>query len=371
MSAFRTSPVNFNDGSMEGYIQQLASNLRRRINPDRDQSRVIAENNWNIRTLRHDLSQTKHKNFNEFNLIKKSLDDLNNRVVNLEGIKKGNKQSKSPLTLLDDDSDAGEFYGGGTNNNKSININQIRNKAKKIANHPIMKQMLSDLKGITIPDNINKLLDNISEKQFFNALNSFEKKEKIMKGGADPEPQEDICPICLDPVVNGIPQFMWLYQCGHHNQHCRNCYHRLLSGSPRCPLCRARMYPADHARRVLGNYIVHMSNIRNWSWEEWEYAFDITNLSLMMISIPLHQQYRNLYTTGGLDSLNMNFMEMYFLLYVVYFLFKTFLQARIRRLERFSNATRGQRRRRLEGGKKKKKTVTRKKRGRRRKKKDA
>jgi hypothetical protein len=111
MSAFRTSPVNFNDGSMEGYIQQLASNLRRRTNPDRDLSRIVAENNWNIRTIRQDLVQTKHTHFNTFNQIKNSLAELDNRIVNLEGIKKGNKQSKSPLTLLDDDSD-GEYYGG-------------------------------------------------------------------------------------------------------------------------------------------------------------------------------------------------------------------------------------------------------------------
>ena len=364
MSSVRTSPINFNDGSMEGYIQQLASDLRRRVNPDRDESRVIAENNWNIKQLRSDLSQTKHKSINEFNLIKNSIAELDNRIVNLEGIKKGNKQSKSPL-FFNDSSDE-EFYGGGKYNDKPININQIRKKAKKIANNPIMKQMLSDLKGITIPDNINKLLDNITEKQFFNALNLFEKKEKIMKGGAVPEPQIDTCPICFDPIGNNsIPQILWPYRCGHHNKHCIKCYHRLLSSVTTCPLCRAPMYARDSARRILGNYVVHISNIRNWSWEQWENAFDMTNMSLMMISIPIQQQYQNIYSRGGLDSGNwrdVTFLEIYFLIFVVYFLFKTYLQARQRQLERLRNSTRGERRRRIDGGKRRKKK-TRKKRG--------
>ena len=88
MSSVRTSPINFNDGSMEGYIQQLASDLRRRVNPNRDEPRVVAENNWNIKQLRSDLSQTKHKSINEFNLIKNSIAELDNRLVNLECIKK-------------------------------------------------------------------------------------------------------------------------------------------------------------------------------------------------------------------------------------------------------------------------------------------
>lgn len=359
MSAFRTSPVNFNDGSMEGYIQQLASNLRRRTNPDRDLSRIVAENNWNIKTLRQDLVQTKHTNLNKFNVIINSIAELDNRIVNLEGIKKGNKQSKSPLTLLEDDSD-GEFYGGGKNNDKSININQIRKEAKNIANNPIFKQMLSDLKGITIPDNINKLLDNITEKQFFNALNSIEKKQKIMKGGAFVEPQIETCPICLEPIGNNsIPQIMWMYQCGHHNKHCLNCYHRLFATMPTCPLCRAPMYSRDSARRILGNYLVHISDVRNWSWEQWENAFDMTNMSLMMISIPIQQQYQNIYSRGGLYSGNLRdvtFLEIYFLIFIVYFLFKTYLQTRQRDLERLRNSTRGERRRRIDGGKRRKKT---------------
>ena len=52
---------------------------------------------------------------------------------------------------------------------------------------------------------------------------------------------------------------------------------------------------------------------------------------------------------------------MYFAIFVVYFLFKTYLQTRQRQLERLRNSTRGERRR-IDGGKRHKKK-TRKKRG--------
>ena len=65
------------------------------------------------------------------------------------------------------------------------------------------------------------------------------------------------------------------------------------------------MYPIYNARRIVGNFIVSISNVRNWGREEWQSAFEYTNLVLVFISIVINSFAEQLYSRGGVESGNM------------------------------------------------------------------
>lgn len=211
-------------------------------------------------------------------------------------------------------------YGGGKNkyDKHFPSINKLRNEAKKIANNGEFKIMLKN-HGIIIPTNINKLLDKVTQKDFFNALNLFEsKEEKKMKGGGNTtNNEEEVCPICLEeigtrrlcgiclPESNTIPQGMWPYRCGHYNKHCMDCYYQLFNNSPTCPLCRAEMYPVDHARRRVGRCLLRFMRRRAWipeTFDDWTDVFAGSMFVIVVLSIALNRSDESLSSRGGIDT---------------------------------------------------------------------